>query len=279
MTNSATRIKNFIEEFKKATSKKAPDAPFIYEEDENLSLHFDPHTIQSVMQKSNPESLLLGYTRTMMGFLLFKPVPKSIAMIGLGGGSLAKYCAKYLPNAHFTAVEINPKVIALRDKFHIPTDGDKFSILQADGADYVANKIDIDKVDVLLVDGFDQNGQPPKLSSMGFYDNCYAKLNEGGVLVVNLHGSHIKFGTFTSRIRDSFDDKVVVVGCEDDENKIAFAFKDKHFPLSQDDILERLSILAPKHPIPLHKIAQRIQQRFNRHISHSEWEHVARIAF
>ena len=32
----------------------------------------------------------------MMGFLLFKPQPRSIGMIGLGGGSLAKFCYRYL---------------------------------------------------------------------------------------------------------------------------------------------------------------------------------------
>jgi spermidine synthase len=276
MTNPVTRLKDFVTQFTHASSKKSSDEPFVFEEDDTLSLHFDPHTVQSVMQKSSPNSLLLGYTRTMMGFLLFKSEPKSIAMIGLGGGSLAKYCVKYLPNAHFTAVEINPKVIALREKFHIPADGEKFIVLHANGADYVANKLE--KVDVLLVDGYDENGQSAKLCSVAFYDNCYDKLNEGGVMVVNLHGSDIKFGTYTSRMRASFDDKVVVVDAEKDGNKIAFAYKGKNFPLSGEALLERISILGPKHPITLHNTAQKIQQRLNTHVNLSEWEHVIRNA-
>ena len=44
----------------------------------------------------------------MMGFLLFQPAPARIAMIGLGGGSLAKYCALKLPEADFTAIERRP---------------------------------------------------------------------------------------------------------------------------------------------------------------------------
>ncbi|MGZ8270812.1 MAG: fused MFS/spermidine synthase [Methylophilus sp.] len=277
MTNTTTRLKNFIEQFNKSSTKKSHDEPFVFEEDATRSLHFDLHTVQSVMLKSDPESLVLSYTRTMMGFLLFKPEPERIAMIGLGGGSLAKYCAKYLPDAHFTAVEINPHVISIRDKFHIPVDSKKFNILLADGAEYVANKID--KVDVLLVDGFNENGQPAKLCSAGFYDNCYAKLNEGGVMVVNLLGCNIKFGTFTSRIRDSFDDKVVVVDCGADSNKIAFAYKGKDFPISNAKLIERINILGSKHPIALHTTAQKIKQRLNAHIRHSEWDHVDRIAF
>ncbi|MDP1660239.1 MAG: hypothetical protein Q8L73_12935 [Methylotenera sp.] len=161
MTNPATRLNDFQEQFKKAASKNSPDEPFVFEEIATLSLHFDMHSIQSVMRKSDPGSLVLSYTCTMMGFLLFKLEPERIAMVGLGGGSLAKYCAKYLPDSHFTAVEINPQVIALRDKFHIPADSDKFSVLQANGADYVENKLD--KVDVLLIDGFDEDGHSAKL--------------------------------------------------------------------------------------------------------------------
>lgn len=277
MTNATARLKSFIEQFNKASTKKSHDEPFVFDEDAMRSLHFDEHTIQSVMLKSDPTSLLLSYTCTMMGFLLFKPEPKRIAMIGLGGGSLAKYCAKYLPEAHFIAVEINPQIISIRDKFHIPVDSVKFSILQADGADYVANKTD--KVDVLLVDGFDESGQPAKLCSAGFYDNCYAKLNAGGVMAVNLLGSNIKFGTFTSRIRDSFDGKVVIVDCGFDTNNIAFAYKGKDFPLTAETLIDRVNYLGSKHPIALHKTAQKIQQRLNAHIRHSEWEPVARIAF
>ena len=46
----------------------------------------------------------------MMGFLLFKPEPGNIAMIGLGGGSLAKFCHRDLPRSRIQAIEINPHV-------------------------------------------------------------------------------------------------------------------------------------------------------------------------
>jgi spermidine synthase len=235
-------------------------------------MHFDMRSIQSVMRKSDPNNLVLGYTRTMMGFLFFNSAPERIAMIGLGGGSLAKYCLKYLPDTHFTAVEINAQVIALRDQFHIPADNNKFSVLQANGADYIASKSD--KVNVLLIDGFDENGHPTNLCSAGFYDNCYSKLGDGGVLVVNLLTSDLKFGTYTARMRDSFEDKVVVVDAEEQSNKIAFAFKGEDFPISKETLLERIRALGPQHPIPLHNTAQKIMQRLKTHTSHSEWEQI-----
>jgi len=272
MTTPANRLKDFQEQFKAAAEKNLPDVPFVYDEDTMLSMHFDTRSIQSVMRRHEPEYLVLGYTRTMMGFLFFQPDPQRIAMIGLGGGSLAKYCAKHLPDAHFTAVEINNHVIALREKFKIPDDNDRFSVLHADGSDYVVNQTD--KIDVLLIDGFNEDGHPAKLSSAGFYDNCYTKLRDGGVMVVNMLASDLKFGTYSSRIRDSFEDKVVVVDAEEQGNKIAFAYKGSDFPISKETLMERIRTLGPKHPIPLHNTAQKIMQRLKKHTSHSEWEQI-----
>jgi len=64
--------------------------PFVYEDLTTKALHFSISEIQSRMDVRNPYALDLEYTQTMMGFLLFLPEPRRIAMIGLGGGSLAK---------------------------------------------------------------------------------------------------------------------------------------------------------------------------------------------
>jgi len=270
MNKVVNQLKDLQQRHQEAAAKGLPDMPFIYEENTTLTMHFDMHSVQSVMRKDDSERLVLGYTRTMMGFLFFHPEPERIAMIGLGGGSLAKYCVKYLPDTHFTAVEVNEKVIALRDKFRIPSDNEKFRVLQADGADYVANRSE--KIDVLLVDGFNEDGHPAKLCSAGFYDNCYAKLRNGGVMAVNLLANDLKYGTYTSRMRDSFDDKVVVVDAEEHGNKIAFAYKGNNFPLAKGTLLERIRQLGPKHPIPLHNTAHKIMQRSTERITHAELE-------
>ena len=53
------------------------------------SLHLGSDTVQSTMRIADPIELVLSYTRAMMGFLLFHPQPRHVAMLGLGGGSLA----------------------------------------------------------------------------------------------------------------------------------------------------------------------------------------------
>ena len=82
--------------------------PVISEEGGILTLHFQSEYVQSQMLLDDPDGLAFRYLRSMMAFELFKPAPEKIAIIGLGGGSMAKWCYRHHPNAQVTVVEINP---------------------------------------------------------------------------------------------------------------------------------------------------------------------------
>lgn len=213
--------------------------PFVYETLTTKALYFSISEIQSRMQTLQPQALDLDYTRTMMGFLLFNSRPETLGMIGLGGGSLAKFCHAHLPQARIDVVEINPHVIALRDSFHVPADDARFRIHRGDGADFarwVAHR-----VDVLLVDGYDIDGIPPALCSQRFYDDCRDALQPGGLLVANLHMGHRDYVLHVERIRRAFDGHVLVVGDRDCGNGIVFA-RNGHPLRSQLPLLRR-----PRH--------------------------------
>ena len=212
------------------------------------------------MLKDDPDRLLLDYTRTMMGFLLFNPKPKKIAMIGLGGGSIAKYCHRRLPGADFTTIELAPEVIALRGAFGIPEDSERFRILCADGADFV--KAENNSLDVLLVDGFDFGGQPSQLCSTEFYGDCYRALRSGGILVVNLCANDNAHRRYTGRIKAAFHDRAIGVAADEGDNAIVFASKNErgndHFPPSFNELSARLRTLESAHPTDLAQTAQKI---------------------
>ncbi|MBE7563720.1 transferase [Acidithiobacillus sp. HP-6] len=248
------------------TAKNSEDShqnePIVQEDYRLVTLGFDYSATQSMMYKRDPDCLVLGYTRTMMGFLLFHPKPKYIAMIGLGGGSIAKYCRRYLPDAQFTAVEINPEVIALRDRFHIPPDGPGFQVLCADGAEYVRKNLKTN--DVLLLDGFNRDGQAEELCTTSFYDHCYANLRNYGVLVVNLLNSDTRMDAYISRIQTSFDDQVIVVDAEKSGNKILFAYKGDQFPRLARKISERARRMSALHDVSLNSTAHKMIQKFSR---------------
>jgi spermidine synthase len=131
-----------------------------------------------------------------MGFVFFRPRPRRIVMVGLGGGSLAKFCHRHFPDAHITVIEVRADVIALRDAFHVPPDGARFAVVHGDAADWLAAHPAA--ADVLLVDGFDAGGLPARLADAAFYADCRRALRPGGALVANVF-------TYDPRYRDVMD--------------------------------------------------------------------------
>ena len=212
------------------------DSPFVFSADGHKSLYFTLDQLQSRMCSAHPDQLEVDYTRTMMGFLLFNSRPARIAMIGLGGGSLLKFCYRHLPNSQLTMVEINPKVIALRHEFEVPEDAQRIELVCADGADFVRDAAanNATGYDVLLVDGFDSEGLAPSLCSQRFYNDCYQALSPQGVMVANLHHDDPKHALFTARIRLAFDGNLLEVASQEKSNSILFARKGS--PISIDDI-------------------------------------------
>ena len=200
--------------------RSSSPVPVVSEEAGVLTLHFQSDYVQSQMVLDEPDSLALTYSRTMMAFELFKPAPQKIAMIGLGGGSMAKWCYRHHPQAELTMVEINPHVIALRDRFRIPKDDHRFRILCEDGTRFVAETSW--KFDVLLVDAFGIDHLPPELCTQRFYEDCYQALTGSGLMVVNLceENNH----TILTRIRNSFRNQILT-SSDADGNTVVFASK------------------------------------------------------
>ncbi len=193
--------------------------PFVRETRAFKSLHFSISEMQSQMLKHEPHTLLPDYTRTMMGFLIFDSQPERVAMIGLGGGSLAKFCYRELPHARIDVVEINPHVIALRDEFHVPPDDERFQVHLDDGARFVGQSSNA--FDVLLVDAYTRDGIPSRLASLAFYNNCRNALTANGIMVLNLYCDDAD--THIDHIRHSFSGPVFIVEEMDDTNRVVFA--------------------------------------------------------
>lgn len=229
---------------------KRPASVEVSEEGGVRSLHLGGDAIQSSIRLDRPDELALDYTRAMMAFLLFRPLPREVLMIGLGGGSMARYIHQRMPGTRTTVVEINAKVLAAaRSMFHFPADDARLRVEIADGADYIAAHAE--SADVLLVDGFDDGKQPAALCTQAFYDAAYAALRPGGVMSVNFMAEERKLDVFLQRIEKSFEDRVVCLKAEDRVNLIAFAFKRHPRELSWAELKRRAQQLKKTHDLPL----------------------------
>ena len=199
--------------------------PFIIDSGLQRRLQFDLYTVQSAMHREHPDRLILAYTRKMMAFLLFNRTPARILLLGLGGGSLAKFCYRRLPYTTVTAVEVNPEVIALREEFCIPADDDRFRVICADGATYLA-RLGRSK-DVILADACDREGVAPEFDAIEFYHNAHRCLSGGGMFVANVCGDLNRCAAHVGKIRTVFGDDIMTLQVRPDGNLIVFAFKER----------------------------------------------------
>lgn len=187
-----------------------------------VSLQFTRGQTQSRMLRSDPDHLLVDYTRTMLAALLWQPRPRRIGIVGLGGGSQVKFLHRHLPSARLEVVENHPGVIALRREFGIPDDDERLEVTLDDGARFIAARPG--RYDLLLVDGYDAAGIPPALSTPAFHAACREALVADGVLASNLHGDDP--APRIQRLRDAFGaERVLVVEEEKMSNRVAFAWR------------------------------------------------------
>ena len=233
--------------------------PSVREDDGCRSLQFNDGAVQSSMRVSEPDELDLSYTRAMMGFLLFNDEPRHILLVGLGGGSLSKYCYHRFPQARITTLEINPDVIALRDEFPIPPDNERFEIVQADAVDYLTRS-DL-HADVILLDGYDAEGLPKNLCAESFYANCWQVLSAQGVLVANLWGGELNRGIYLSRLSGIFDGRVWWSKPRNSTNLIVFAVKNEHFYPQWSRLMSKAQTLDKRYRLDLLWVVNNMRRR------------------
>lgn len=188
-------------------------------------LHLGGPAIQSAMRIRDPQALELEYTRAMMMFQVLHTSPRDICLIGLGGGSIAKYVHRNLAESRLVVLEVLPEVIAAaRSYFLLPEDDAHLVVIAGDGAAYV-HAADA-AWDVLLVDGYDAHRIVEDLASDSFYLACKRALRAGGLAVFNLWGSDRSFDTFLERVESAFDGRVLLLPAERKGNIQVFAFRD-----------------------------------------------------
>ena len=235
------------------------ERPHLHRNRQTLSLSLDSSLIQSCMSLSDPDELVLDYTRTMMGCLLLNPAPRTVLMIGLGGGSMLKYLYRHLPDADLTVVEINQGVIDMRHDFHIPNDDARLRILCADGAAFMAKPPHA--FDLILVDGFTGAGMPEALCSRSFYQRCRDALSDQGVLVANVQAETTQSRAIGQRLSKVFEGAVIHVESDEGGNDIMTAVANR---LLIDDaasqFAQRWKDLAPAHQQTLAVTSTRLER-------------------
>jgi spermidine synthase len=234
------------------------DSVDVSEIDGVRSLYLGSETVQSAMRVKAPYELELAYSRGMIMFLLFMKQPKDVLMIGLGGGSVAKYIHHFLPEMQTRVVEINPRIIQVaRSFFYLPDDDDRLEVIEGDGVVYLQENRSV--ADVLLLDIFDSQGVPPQIYNQGFFDTCEASLRLDGMMAVNLWGSDKNFDIYLQRIEQSFHDHVLVLRTGRPGNIVVFGFKRPPRDLRWSTLRVRAKALQENHKIEFLEFVEKLK--------------------
>ncbi|MEW5905046.1 MAG: fused MFS/spermidine synthase [Pseudomonadota bacterium] len=225
-------------------------------------LHFGSLWIQGAMRIARPWHLELDYTKEMMASLLLREgarFPRRVLLIGLGAASLTKFLYRNYPLSQLTVVEIEPAVVAAaRQFFKLPEDPLRLNIVIDDGANFVQEYQK--QFDLILVDGFDEDARAGGLDTSPFYENCYARLNENGIMAVNLLGRSRGYKASFERISAVFEDRALAFPSCDSGNVIAFAARGKPIKITLDDMKDDAESLRQKTGLDLRPTITRIEQ-------------------
>lgn len=150
---------------------KFPDTPY----NKNLTLiegYGEPTLISGDLIESG--HILTNIWKTGVDYHVPKEfIPQNILLLGLGGGSNAIYLHKKYPRAQITAVEIDPFMVEIANKyFKLNKKIPNLKVIIVDALDFI-NKLSLDDprsmiYDLVLVDCFEGKWIPKKLEDLDF---------------------------------------------------------------------------------------------------------------
>jgi len=200
----------------------------IVEDSLTRSLHFGNAVRQSAMDLNRPEHLVLTYTRAMMSGLLFQPSPRNVLLIGLGGGSLAKFLLHHFPQCNIDAVEHREQVAKLAHGYFMLPEDPRLCVHIADGGAFMqdAAPTAAGRYDLILVDAYDGAGMADDMGKAPFFTACHSLLSPDGLLIMNLWGNdRPRYTHVRRRLRDCFGANPLLLPAEGTTNVAAMAFR------------------------------------------------------
>lgn len=220
-------------------------------------LHLGSEWIQGSMLVDAPHALVHEYIQRMMAWLLFiepDSVPQRQALqLGLGAGSLTKFCHKEL-RMKTTAIELNPQVLhACRGWFKLPADNARMQVVLADASTEIRQARWLGAVDALQVDLYDEEAAAPVLDTEAFYRDCRATLTDDGCMTVNLFGRVSSYQKSVDKMSAAFGaDAIWAFKSTREGNTVVLAQRTPQRP-KRNVLTERAEIIKERWGLPADK--------------------------
>jgi spermidine synthase len=164
--------------------------------------------LETQVDFGRPHELHFDYLKYMFLSYAFRPKHENVLIVGLGGGSMVHFLKHYDPEVKVDAVEIDPTVVAIADRYFGVRSSGNVNVVTADAFDFL-EKTET-QYDVIYMDAFlrpsratDSTGAPLNLRTIRFYQDIQEKVKPGGLVVFNLN-PHRRIRDDLNTIREAF---------------------------------------------------------------------------
>jgi spermidine synthase len=190
-----------------------------------LSKHPDQ---QSCIDRENPNFLVFSYTKLVMSGLAIQPNPKSILIIGLGGGTLPMSLEKLYPDSKIDTVEIDNSVVNVAKQWFDYNESDNQKTHIVDGRVFVKRQIrNKTKYDLIILDAFNGDYIPEHLMTAEFLNEIKQSLSSTGLLIANTFSRNKLYHNESATYQKVFG-KFYYIHSRSSGNRIIYA-KNDHF--------------------------------------------------
>jgi spermidine synthase len=179
-------------------------------------------------------------------------------MVGLGGGSMAKWVYKHLPRTRTVAIEVDLRVVSAAHRmFHLPIGRKRLRVLVDDGAEYVERHPR--SADILFLDAFVNHRQAPSIRTAAFYQAARAALKRDGVLVINFMSDDPGLRAYLRRLAEAFNGRLACLRAIGEDNIVVFAFADDPGVITPASLVGRAISLQRQYGLEFRTFAEKLR--------------------
>jgi spermidine synthase len=142
----------------------------------------------TVYDSATPHLPGLEYARNMLAALAFCPQARSCLVLGLGGGSIPRMLLAARPHLEVEAIEIDPVVVVLAEKYFETGSLPRLRIHQEDAAAFLRRGAA--RYSMLVLDTYVGERFPDQCASKEFIEDARKSLLDDGVLALNWLGGN-----------------------------------------------------------------------------------------
>ncbi len=181
--------------------------------------------------------------------LFYKPEPKKILVLGLGGGVIPREMRYYFPELEIDVVEIDPEIPLIAKRFFSFREDEKMKVHIADGRMFIKKQLrseSVPKYDLIILDAFNNDYIPFHLMTKEFLTEVKGVLSDDGAVIANVFYNNRLFDAEFKTFLAVFERCQVFVGAYSG-NAMLIAPGPDSPTLTKRDAMNQARMLQQKH--------------------------------